>query len=80
MRDLLATGLSGLAALERTPLAPPSTDPADDVVPIDELLYRGRDALAVALELGSRLRNASASPDAATIAELYDLLQLASAD
>ena len=80
LRDLLATGLAGLAALESTPLAPPSADPDDDIVPIEELLYRGRDALAVALELGSRLRNASAPPDTATLAELYDLLQLATAD
>lgn len=77
---LLSTSLAGLEPLATTHLADPLYGPDDDVVPIDELLFRGKDALQQALHLGERLRDASTAPDANTLAELYDLLQLASAD
>ena len=80
LRDLLASGIAGLDPMDTTQLAPPREGPDDDVVPIEELLFRGRDALAQATELGARLRNAAVPPEAATLAELYDLLQLAAAD
>jgi chemotaxis protein histidine kinase CheA len=80
LRDLLASGIAGLSPLETTHLAAPARGEDDDVIPIEELLFRGREALDQALHLGERLRNASSVPDAATLSELYDLLQLAAAD
>ena len=77
---LLSTSIAGLEPLATTHLADPLFGPDDDVVSIDELLFRGKDALQQALHLGERLRDASTVPDAHTLAELYDLLQLASAD
>lgn len=80
LRDLLASGIAGLSPLETTHLAEPSHGEEDDVIPIEELLFRGREALDAALHLGERLRDAQTIPDADTLAELYDLLQLAAAD
>jgi len=80
LKELLATGIAGLSPLATAQLAEPVLMPDDDVVPIEDLLFRGRDALQQALELGDRLRNAQAPADHDTLAELYDLLQLASAD
>jgi hypothetical protein len=80
LRDLLATGLSGLAPLAETTLAAPLVGEEDDVVPIEDLLLRGRDALERALQIGDALRHAGAVPDPTTLAELYDLLQLAAAE
>lgn len=77
---LLSTGIAGLAPLATTHFADPLFGPDDDVVSIDEMLFRGKDALQQALTLSERLRDASTTADASTLAELYDLLQLASAD
>ena len=54
--------------------------PDDDVIPIEDLFFRGKEALQQALTLGDRLRNAETAADHDTLAELYDLLQLAAAD
>ncbi|MEX2182761.1 MAG: Hpt domain-containing protein [Gemmatimonadaceae bacterium] len=80
LHGLLASGLDGLAPLATEHLAEPLVGPEDDVIPIDELLFRGRDALARAAALGEELRTADGAPDPQTLAELYDLLQLAAAD
>ncbi len=80
LKSLLASGIAGLTPLETTRLAEPARTEDDDVVPIDELLFRGREALEEALQLGARLRDARTPPDPATLSELYDLLQLAAAD
>jgi hypothetical protein len=80
LRNLLATGLSGLAPLAETNLAAPVVGEDDDVVPIEDLLLRGRDALERALQIGDALRHSGAVPDPATLSELYDLLQLAAAE
>jgi chemotaxis protein histidine kinase CheA len=80
LRDLLASGIAGLAPLETTRLAEPVLGEDDDVVPIEELLFRGREALDRALRIGEQLRGTAAPPDPATLSELYDLLQLAAAD
>ena len=50
------------------------------MIPIEDLLFRGKDALQRALTLGESLKRAGAVPDADTLAELYDLLQLAAAE
>ena len=77
---LLSTGIAGLEPLATTHLASPLSGPDDDIVSIDELLYRGKEALARALSIGDDLRSATEPPDPARLHELYDLLQLASAD
>jgi hypothetical protein len=80
LQSLLATGIAGLEPLGDLHLATPLVGDEDDVVPIDELLFRGRDALTRAIEIGAGLREAGRAPDTATLDELYDLLQLAAAD
>jgi chemotaxis protein histidine kinase CheA len=80
LRDLLGAGLAGLAPLGTERLAEPVVGDEDDVIPIEELIFRGKDALTRAVELSDALRRSNAAPDPDTLAELYDLLQLAAAD
>lgn len=80
LKSLLAQGLSGLSPLSSATFAEPVVGEEDDVIPIEDLLFRGKDALARAIELGDALRQSGSTPDAATLAELYDLLQLAAAE
>jgi chemotaxis protein histidine kinase CheA len=80
LRSLLSQGLSGLAGLGSTTFAEPLVGEEDDVIPIEDLLFRGKDALQRALTLGESLKRAGTVPDAGTLAELYDLLQLAAAE
>lgn len=80
LRDLLASGIAGLEPLGETRLAAPLVGDDDDVVPIDELLFRGREALQRAIEIGDDLRRAGRAPDHDVLDELYDLLQLAAAE
>jgi hypothetical protein len=80
LRSLLATGLSSLAPLAETALAAPLVGDEDDVIPIEDLLLRGREALERAIQIGDALRQSGAVPDQATLSELYDLLQLAAAE
>lgn len=76
LRAVLATGLSGMAALASEPLTEPT--PVDDqgVVPVEKLLYRGRAALDRARELRDRLRARGALPASEELDELLDLLDL----
>ncbi|MBX3133392.1 MAG: Hpt domain-containing protein [Gemmatimonadaceae bacterium] len=80
LKSLLSQGLSGLSPLGTATFAEPVVGEEDDVIPIEDLLFRGKDALARAIELGDALRSSGNTPDAATLAELYDLLQLAAAE
>ena len=80
LKELLASGIAGLSPLATSPLAEPAMMPDEDVVPIEDLLFRGKEALQQALLLGDRLRNAQTPADHDTLAELYDLLQLAAVD
>ena len=50
---------------------------ADDVVPVDALLYRGQAALDRAIELRDSLRRAGGTPAPDVLEEIYDLLDLA---
>ena len=73
---------STIAALESIPefaFARPTPIPEEALVPIESLLYHGRSALDRAVEIRDdlRRRGAAASPDAAALEELYDLLELA---
>jgi hypothetical protein len=80
LHDMLGAGISGLASLDTTPLAEPAELEDDGVVPIQDLLYRGRAALRRAAQLGQSYRNAGSPPNADELAELYDLLELAEAE
>ena len=80
LQELLATSIAGLTPLATTHFATPANMPDDDVIPIEDLFFRGKEALQQALTLGDRLRNAETAADHDTLAELYDLLQLAAAD
>lgn len=76
LTQFLQSGIASFSELDRTPLAPPA--PLDDatLVPIDDLLYRGRSALARAIEVRDLIRLSSGNTDEA-LAELFDLLDLA---
>jgi len=77
LSDMLGAGISGLSALNTTPLVEPAELEDDGVVPIQDLLYRGRAALRRAAQLGHTFRNSGSTPNADELAELYDLLELA---
>lgn len=74
---MLASGLATLGALEHAPLAEPAAVTHDVIVPIEDLLYRGRDALDRARELREQIQQSSSAPDPAVFSELLDLLELA---
>ncbi|HEV8410585.1 MAG TPA: Hpt domain-containing protein [Gemmatimonadaceae bacterium] len=80
LHDMLGAGISGLASLGETPLSAPTELEDDGVVPIQDLLYRGRAALRRAAQLGQSFRTSGSTPNADELAELYDLLELAEAD
>ena len=80
LHSLLSQGLSGLAPLDSSTFAAPVVGEEDDVIPIEDLLFRGKDALTRAIQLGDAMRSSGGAPDSATLAELYDLLQLAAAE
>ncbi|MFI5243817.1 MAG: hypothetical protein ACHQQR_01220, partial [Gemmatimonadales bacterium] len=80
LHDLLGAGISGLSSLGDTPLAEPAELEDDGVVPIQDLLYRGRAALRRAAQLGQTFRRSGAAPNADELSELYDLLELAEAE
>ena len=81
LRHALDAGLSGLARLNEEPLAEPAHVPEDDgVVPIQDLLYRGKAALARAREVGDAIKAAGLAPDPDALAELFDLLELAASE
>jgi len=79
LRQFLQSGIAGFNELDESPLAPPA--PLDDatVVSIDELVYRGRAALARAIEVRDLMRLSGGNTDDA-LAELFDLLDLAAAE
>jgi hypothetical protein len=54
--------------------------PEQPLVPIDALLYRGRAAIERAIELREEIRRQGAAASADTMAELFDLLDLALAE
>jgi hypothetical protein len=76
--DILQTGINGFGQLDTEPLSKPVA--VDDVVPIEVLLYRGRSAMARAIQLKNELRAANGTPSSEALAELYDLLDLAVAE
>jgi hypothetical protein len=77
LHALLERGIVGLSGLDDAPFVEPMTLPDDVTVPIEDLVYRGRDALERAIELRDVIRQDGGTPDAAMLAELFDLLELA---
>lgn len=53
--------------------------PENAIVPVEQLVYRGRAALDRAIEVRDELREAGGAPDPAALDELYDLIALARA-
>lgn len=78
--SMLTAGLAGLARLDGQPLSEPVEVEDDGVVPIQDLVYRGRGALHRAVMLGDTLKRAGGTPDADALGELYDLLELATTE
>jgi chemotaxis protein histidine kinase CheA len=78
--SLLDSGIAKLGALRTEPLATPAALPEQPAVPIDVLLYRGRAAIERCIEIRDQVRSAGGPVDAATLGELFDLLELALTD
>ena len=78
---LLDTGISALGQqLSQRPLSAPVPIVDESLVPIETLLYRGRAALDRAVALRNELRGAARAPSGEELAELYDLLELATTE
>ena len=81
LQHALESGISGLERLNDEPMAEPAlVDEDDGVVPIQELVYRGRSALTRAIAMGDSIKTGTTSPDPETLAELFDLLELAATE
>ena len=83
LHELLGASLSKLSSLETIPLVEPEPVPLegddDEVVPIEQLFYRGNAALDRARMLRDDLRRRG-NVDPEALHELYDLLDLARAE
>ncbi|HEX8851730.1 MAG TPA: hypothetical protein VF761_19540 [Gemmatimonadaceae bacterium] len=78
---LLDTGISALGQqLSQRPLSAPVPIVDESLIPIETLLYRGRAALDRAVALRNELRGAARAPSGEELAELYDLLELATTE
>lgn len=82
LSSLLNAGLAGLSQLNEEHLSEPAPIDEDDygIVPIEDLLYRGTGALQRAVELSDALKRALVPATSDALAELYDLLALATAE
>ena len=80
LQDFLQSGISGFSTLGTRPLSQPVPLVDETVVPIQTLLYSGRGALDRARELRAEIARHGGSPTPDTLAELFDLLDLAAAD
>jgi hypothetical protein len=77
LHDLLGAGIAGLAGLDSEPMSEPIDLDDESVVPIGDLVYSGPAALRRALELGGAFKRSASPVSAESLAELYDLLELA---
>jgi chemotaxis protein histidine kinase CheA len=86
LSTMLSAGLAGLSSLEQRPLSEPVHVVEEDVVPIANLLYRGRDALLRAQEIREAILarvGAGAGtgvPHTEELNELFELLDLAATE
>lgn len=80
LQTFLQSGIAGFSTLAARPLSQPVPLVDETVVPIQSLLYSGRGALDRARELRAEIAQLGGSPSPDTLAELFDLLDLAAAD
>jgi chemotaxis protein histidine kinase CheA len=78
LRDALSSSLAAMRGLETRNSGPqPATT---ELVPIQNLLYRGRSAIERAAEIRRALKKAGNAPTRALVDELVDLVELASTE
>jgi hypothetical protein len=80
LKEFLGRGIETLDRLQAQPLREPTPLPDERIVPIQELLYRGRAAVERAVMLRDELRRRGGLPPQEVVEELYDLLDLALVD
>ena len=80
LRDMLASGISGLRDLDERPMTPPVPLPTERVVPIETLVYTGEAALRRAREIRDEIRASGSPPEPDTLDELFALLDLVKAE
>ena len=82
-RDTMAVldqGIDSLSSLAAQPMSEPVDLPEQPLVSIDALVYRGRAAIERAIQLREEIRQRGGAPSEDTMAELFDLLDLALAE
>src|SRR4051812_21866540 len=77
LRDVLNSSLATMRSLESRNSGPQT---AMELVPIQELLYRGKRAIERAAEIRRALKKSGTPPTRALVDELVDLVELASAE
>src|SRR2546430_202175 len=78
LKDALNSSLAAMRSLESRNSGP--QPPATELVPIQELLYRGQRAIERAAEIRRALKKSGTPPTRALVDELVDLVELASAE
>jgi chemotaxis protein histidine kinase CheA len=78
LRDVLNSSLATMRGLETRHSGP--QPPATDLVPIQQLLYRGQSAIERAAEIRRALKKSGTPPTRALVDELVDLVELAAAE
>jgi chemotaxis protein histidine kinase CheA len=76
LRDVLNSSLATMRGLETRNSGP---QPVTQLVPIQELLYRGQSAIDRAAEIRRAMKKSGAPPTRALVDELVDLVELAAA-
>lgn len=78
LRDALNSSLATMRSLETRHSGP--QPPATELIPIQELLYRGQRAIERAAEIRRALKKSGTPPTRALVDELVDLVELASVE
>jgi chemotaxis protein histidine kinase CheA len=78
LRDVLNSSLATMRGLETRNSGPQPT--ATELVPIQQLLYKGRAAIERAAEIRRALKKSGTAPTRALVDELVDLVELASTE
>lgn len=78
LRDALNSSLATMRSLETRHSGP--QPPATELIPIQELLYRGQRAIERAAEIRRALKKSGTAPTRALVDELVDLVELASVE
>jgi len=77
LRDVLNSSLAAMRPLETRNTGP---QPTNDLIPIENLLYRGQRAIERAAEIRRALKKSGTPPTRALVDELVDLVELASSE